>query len=187
MATPSPLTVEEWRAFLDEHNTNIFESAYVRAAVEEGTPAMSPERWEAGWAGAQPASEEAIVAVEERLGVRLPPSYRNFLKVSNGWEYVGPVDLFPLESIGWFTDLDEGLIEAWAGPEYFEEYLAVLKRCVLIGQDDGGSGCWWLLHVDGAGEDGECTAYDWWAGSSEVPERYDDFAALVRQEAKTFL
>jgi hypothetical protein len=187
MATPSPLTVEEWRAFLDEHNTNIFESASVREALEEGRLYVSPGRWEAGWAGAQPVSEEAIAAVEERLGVRLPPSYRNFLKVSNGWECVGPVDLFPLESIGWFTDLDEGLIDAWVAPEYLDGSLAFLKRCVLIGQDDGGSGCWWFLHVDGAREDGEYTAYDWWAGSGEVPEPYDDFATLVRQEAKTFL
>ncbi|MDQ0813221.1 hypothetical protein QFZ63_004935 [Streptomyces sp. B3I7] len=73
------------------------------------------------------------------------------------------------------------------GPEYVEEYLAVLKRCVPAGRDDGGSGCWRLLHVDSAGEDGECTAYDWWPGEGELPESYDHFAALVRQEAKTFL
>jgi hypothetical protein len=184
MATPSPLTVEEWRAFLDEHNTSIFESAFVRAAIEEDRQVVSPERWEAGWAGAEPVGEEAIVAVEERLGVRLPPLYRNFLKVSDGWEFMGPIDLFPLERIGWFTDLEDELIDAWAGPEYFEEYLAVLKRCVLIGQDDGGSGCWWLLHVDSAGEDGECAAYQWWPGDGSLPESYDDFTALVRQEAK---
>jgi hypothetical protein len=187
MPTPSPLTVEEWRAFLDEHNTGIFESARVRAAIEEGRQVVSVERWEARWAGAEPVSEEAIVAVEERLGVRLPPSYRNFLKVSDGFEHVGPVDLLPLEEIGWFGDLDDGLIEAWAGPDDFEEYLVLLKRCVLIGRDDGGSGCWWLLHVDSAGEDGECAAYEWWPGEGELPEVYDGFADLVRQQAKTFL
>ncbi|MDQ0787208.1 SMI1/KNR4 family protein [Streptomyces sp. B3I8] len=187
MAPPTPLTVEEWRAFLDEHNTGIFESARVRAAIEEDRQVVSPERWEAGWAGAEPVGEEAIVAAEERLGVRLPPSYRNFLKVSDGFERVGPVHLLPLERIGWFADLDDGLIDAWAGPEDFEEYLTVLKRCVVIGQDDGGTGCWWLLHVDSAGEDGECTAYDWSAGEAALPEPYDDFATMVREESRMFL
>ncbi|MFD8203865.1 SMI1/KNR4 family protein [Streptomyces sp. NPDC059701] len=34
---------------------------------------------------APPATREEIAAAEERLGTRLPPSYRGFLEVSNGW------------------------------------------------------------------------------------------------------
>ncbi|WP_405866165.1 SMI1/KNR4 family protein [Streptomyces sp. NBC_00005] len=39
--------------------------------------------------GFPPASEERILAVEERLGHRLAPSYRTFLAVSDGWRNAG--------------------------------------------------------------------------------------------------
>ncbi|MCZ9339062.1 SMI1/KNR4 family protein, partial [Streptomyces sp. TRM76130] len=37
------------------------------------------------WLGFPPASEERITAMEKRLGRRMPPSYRQFLQVSDGW------------------------------------------------------------------------------------------------------
>ncbi len=53
------------------------------------------------------AGEAAIVAAEERLGRRLPPSYREFLAVSDGWhvdETAGVYQLGGVEDIGWFQD-----------------------------------------------------------------------------------
>src|ERR1700728_3429640 len=44
-----------------------------------------------GWCGAPPASEDEILKAEKRLGVQLPPSYRSFLLISNGWR---PFDYF---------------------------------------------------------------------------------------------
>ena len=44
---------------------------------------------EARWLGFPPASEERIAAMEERLGRRMPPSYREFLAVSDGWRHAG--------------------------------------------------------------------------------------------------
>ncbi|MFI6169286.1 SMI1/KNR4 family protein [Nocardia sp. NPDC051052] len=46
-----------------------------------------------GWIGYEPAGADAVVAAEERLGIRLPPTYRNFLMASNGSGYMGHVDL----------------------------------------------------------------------------------------------
>jgi len=43
----------------------------------------------ARWLGLPPASEERIAAMEERLGRRMPPSYRRFLEVSDGWRHAG--------------------------------------------------------------------------------------------------
>jgi cell wall assembly regulator SMI1 len=37
------------------------------------------------WLGRPPASDSQISQAEERLGIALPPSYRTFLRVSNGW------------------------------------------------------------------------------------------------------
>jgi hypothetical protein len=44
---------------------------------------------QARWLGLPSASEERIAAMEERLGRRMPPSYREFLKVSDGWRHAG--------------------------------------------------------------------------------------------------
>ncbi|WP_016909390.1 SMI1/KNR4 family protein [Streptomyces xiaopingdaonensis] len=181
MTTPSPLTVAEWRAFLDEYNARNIDSDEVREAIEEHRMVISQERLDAGWAGAEPAGEEAIVAAEERLGVRLPPSYRNFLQVTDGWENLGPVDPFRVGEIGWFADLAADLMRIWSESGTFAEYFAILKRCLLIADDNGGSGCYWLLHADSAREDGEWTAYEWWPGDGDDPEPCDDFAAMVRQ------
>jgi hypothetical protein len=41
-----------------------------------------------GW-GFPPASEERIAAMEERLGRRVSPSYREFLEVGDGWRHAG--------------------------------------------------------------------------------------------------
>ncbi|NJP72780.1 SMI1/KNR4 family protein [Streptomyces sp. C1-2] len=186
MTPPFPLTTAEWHTWLSDYNAEVINSADVRTAIEEDRQVISQERLDAGWAGAPSAGEEAIVAVEERLGVRLPPSYRNFLKVSDGWEYLGPIDLFRVGEIGWLADIDGDLLEAW-DMEYFQEQLAILRRCVMIAHDNGGSGCWWLLHADSAREDGEWTAYEWWPGDGSDPEPYDDFATMVRKAKETWL
>ncbi|MFD7922952.1 SMI1/KNR4 family protein [Streptomyces sp. NPDC059740] len=178
---PSPLTVAEWRAFLSDYNTRLIDSDMVRTAVEEDRQVISKERLAAGWAGAEPASEEAVVAAEERLGVRFPPSYRNFLRASDGWECIGQLDLRRVDQVGWFDDLFADLLGVWAELEHFEDQLAVLQRCLLIGDEEGGSGGYFLLHADGVGEGGEWTAYEWWPGDGGDPEPYDDFAAMMRK------
>ncbi|MCX4681964.1 SMI1/KNR4 family protein [Streptomyces sp. NBC_01433] len=180
MSTPSPMTVAEWRAFLGDYSVGHIDSDEAREAIDKHRQVISEQRLEAGWAGGEPAGEETIVAAEERLGVRFPPSYRNFLQVSDGWESLGFVDLFQVEDIGWFADLYADLVEAWSDSS-FVDHLALVKRCLLIADDDGGSGCYWLLHADSIGENGEWTAYVWWPGDGGDPEPYHDFAAMVRQ------
>jgi hypothetical protein len=85
-------------------------------------------RWEADWQAhgpeaeedrrplaAPPATEADIAAAEARLGVRLPPSYREFLTVSNGWRRTGVFvsGLRPVGQIGWFRDLEREWYEIW--------------------------------------------------------------------------
>ncbi|EPD94474.1 hypothetical protein HMPREF1486_03027 [Streptomyces sp. HPH0547] len=180
-----PLTVGEWRAFLTDYNARHIDSEEVREAIAEHRQVISEERLKAGWAGTEPAGEEAILSAEKRLGVHLPPSYRNFLHVSDGWEDIGLVDLHRVGDIGWFTDLEPDLLETWSRFAVFTDQFPLLKRSLLIGQDDGGSGCYWLLHADSVREDGEWTAYEWWPGDGDDPEPYDDFATLVREAAST--
>lgn len=80
-------------------------------------------RWQAEWVpradrdgnggqtvvplGRPGADEAAIAAAEERLGRRLPPSYREFLAVSDGWhvdQMAGVYRLGGAADIDWFRD-----------------------------------------------------------------------------------
>jgi hypothetical protein len=64
--------------------------------------------------------EEDILAAENRLGIKLPPSYRSFLKVSNGWPEMGaaePGKLWSANQIQWLRDQDPETIERWANSE----------------------------------------------------------------------
>ncbi|HIE1097848.1 MULTISPECIES: SMI1/KNR4 family protein [Stenotrophomonas] len=65
------------------------------------------------WCGVPGASEVAIANAENRLGVRLPKSYRDFLKVSNGFVLPGRfVDiLLPVELIRPFGQDNEEIVQ----------------------------------------------------------------------------
>ncbi|MER5650694.1 SMI1/KNR4 family protein [Streptosporangium sp. NPDC002524] len=71
-----------------------------------------------GWLGATGASETELARHEERLGVRLPPSYREFLQVTNGWDKktYSSLHLLPVAELGWTRDVDPYLAEVW-GPK----------------------------------------------------------------------
>jgi hypothetical protein len=60
---------------------------------------------ESEWLGFPGASEVQIAAVEARLSISLPPSYREFLKVSNGWRQTTPFiyRILAIEEVEWFA------------------------------------------------------------------------------------
>ncbi len=68
------------------------------------------------WLGYPGATEEQILAVEARLGITLPPSYRAFLKASNGWKETTPFikHLWSVDKIAWFAETH---------PEWFQQWL----------------------------------------------------------------
>ena len=71
------------------------------------------------WPGNSGASEDQLSAVEKRLKVKLPPSYRAFVAASNGWRQASravPV-LRPVESIKWFRKEHADWVEAYAGAQ----------------------------------------------------------------------
>ena len=105
---PPPLdSVEAWRRFLDRYRL-----LAARVARLEGW--SFPEDWEY-----RPATQREIAETEDRLGVRLPPSLRNFYLVTNGWPADGwthpainPLDLlnyleFHKPDLGLYAIADE--------------------------------------------------------------------------------
>jgi hypothetical protein len=184
MSPSPPLTVAEWREFLGSYSSEFLNSRFLREAEAEGRAQwmVSEVQRQTGWLGYEPASEEAVRAAEERLGIVLPPAYRNFLLASNGWSNIAySVDLLKAEEIGWFAELEPQLLAAWSEPgmEHFAEHIRVLERCLLISNDNGGHAERWLLGAGNIAQNGEWTAYEWWPGAGGDPEPHDNFAALV--------
>jgi hypothetical protein len=183
------LTPESWRDLLGTWSRETL-------AIDEYRWEFPSEVVEAGWLGYPGASEATIAAAEARLGVALPPSYRAFLSVTNGWRatktFVGR--LRPVEEIGWYRDEDPGRIEAWRGGERDQ-----LEQHGL-GEDERATGYWlpraiavsdyldgtYLLVPRQVGPDGEWRAWffaPWVPGEHEYPTFWD----LMVEEHASFL
>ncbi len=131
--------------------------AEFRAAT--GRPAQSIAR--------PPATEAAITATEERTGTRLPPSYREFLGVSNGlgdiWSSSGEAWLLPVDAVApadargsdhlaALREVERSIAEHLPEPGLFldgtlsggEEFtrilIAQLEKSLVIGLLGGGEG-----------------------------------------------
>lgn len=89
-----------------------------RIAGDEGLEELTNEMIGSQWLGHPGASEAKIQVAESRLGVKLPNSYREFLKISNGWanfrEHVFNFHLLPVEQIDWLVSLSPEASEAWS-------------------------------------------------------------------------
>ncbi|RSS53635.1 SMI1/KNR4 family protein [Streptomyces sp. WAC07061] len=73
------MKTDDWEPFLRAW------SAERETAVRAEAPAEPP----LGWLGFDPAPPERIAALEARLGLGLPASYRSFLEVTDGWRWAG--------------------------------------------------------------------------------------------------
>ena len=101
----------EWKSFLTEYNRELL-------SYEEIVEALPRDFLKAGWLGYDGAREAEIATTETRLGTRLPPSYRAFLKTSNGWRFpcVSIFDLLPAGKLAWFRERHQFWIDAYIGP-----------------------------------------------------------------------
>jgi hypothetical protein len=74
---------------------------------------------ETGWLGTVGATEGELTALEERLSLKLPPSYRSFLTTTNGW---GPTSfavdrLLAAHEVVRFADSEPEWLAIWAENE----------------------------------------------------------------------
>jgi hypothetical protein len=101
----------EWKTFLTEYNEELL-------SYEQIVEALPRELIKAVWLGYNGVAEAEIVATEKRLDTRLPPSYRTFLKVSNGWRFpsVSIFDLLPATKVVWFREQNQDWIDAYVVP-----------------------------------------------------------------------
>ncbi|MEV1240184.1 SMI1/KNR4 family protein [Nonomuraea sp. NPDC050022] len=64
-----------------------------------------------------PATEAEVRQLEERLGMELPPGYRQFLLFANGWGSDDDCCLLRVKEVGWLRDVDPPIAESWSAPK----------------------------------------------------------------------
>jgi hypothetical protein len=191
----------DWRPFLE---------TWSRELIEAGAyPDLPAEVAESGWLGFPGATDEQLTGVEERLGVGLPPSYREFLTVSNGWRQTGTSiwRMWSTEELDWFRVRNSEWIDAYVNPFAFgelneeppltdDDYLVYddaqdpaffrneyLESALEI--SDTGDSAIYLLNPKIVTLDGEWEAWlfaNWLPGAS----RHRSFADLMQAEHESF-
>lgn len=140
---------------------------------------------------APPAAEAEIAAAEERLGTRLPPSYRRFLAASNGWRLdEGSVyRLGAAHEIDWFGDpfgmtpaYQEQLTERSTEQEVL--LAGMWRRALRLETDSDMS--YALLDPGDTDEDGEWALYVYKGWNGEHPHRYPSFRAYMQRMYQSF-
>lgn len=196
------MTEFDWRLFLERWSRELIE------AGEE--PELAPEIRASGWLGFPGATEEQLAAADARLGTSLPPSYRDFLRASNGWRGSGTFiwRVWSTDEIDWFRVRNREWIDAYARPlgpssgpirkpstpdaEYFlygddqdsasfrPEYLESALEISEVGDS-----AIYLLNPEVVTPDGEWEAWffgNWLPGAN----RYRSFAGLMQAEYRSF-
>lgn len=166
---------------------------------------------DSGWLGYPPTKSEIIKETEHRLGVVLPPSYKNFLGVTNGWQCTTDVvdSIWPIEGINWLHINQKDLLDdfdpssynsrwsssiydndksysaygAQQSPIHFRfDHLRNALQITPFADDWGG----YVLIPDVVGPDGEWEA---WYFSPELlgAHRYRSFWDLMIAEHQRFL
>ncbi|MGW4469776.1 SMI1/KNR4 family protein [Nonomuraea sp. NPDC004354] len=189
MSTPS----YAWLDLLRTGSEKILEWNYRDHAEQRKYETRDPQRL-----GSTGASEEEIARAEERLGITLPPSYRQYLQAANGWDIVGYGEghLASATEIGWLRDVDPDIALGWSDedlpPVSDEEYFTYdegqdcclhfrteyIPDTLWIGEHDEGA---FLLNPHIMTPDGEWEA---WFMASWLPgaTRFRSFWDLMRDQ-----
>ncbi|HEY2587712.1 MAG TPA: HEAT repeat domain-containing protein [Tepidisphaeraceae bacterium] len=109
------MEVFDWAAFLRKWNKEMLASPMAKDLPESVR--------EAGWLGFPQATEPQIAEAERRLGIALPPSYKAFLLVSNGWHKTGhAIDrVWPIDQADWFRVTDPDWVASFSAPSSYVE------------------------------------------------------------------
>ncbi|MFI9759286.1 SMI1/KNR4 family protein [Streptomyces sp. NPDC051963] len=180
-------TAFDWRSFLLGWSGEWADSLPEGETRGEDDEAAQRTRW----LGFPSASEERITTLEERLGRRMPPSYREFLKVSDGWRHAGGfVSLLAGTSDAHWHNDESGLavmfeeyLDDDAGPEERRE-VDLWRRGLQLDVESDATHV--LLDPEDVDEDGEWAVYTWASWRAAPPERHANFLEFMRDMHREF-
>src|SRR4051812_4520962 len=110
----------DWKEFLSEWSREIIASKqfaeFLTRRAGESAGSYTADVLASGWLGYPGATDEHIAAAEARLGIGLPPDYREFLQTSNGWRWTNSFieRIWPVEEIRWLRSSDPDIITDWS-------------------------------------------------------------------------
>jgi hypothetical protein len=179
-------TIDDWRSFLVR-----WSQEWADARDPDEPAERDAEALRACWLGFPPASEERILALEERLGHRLPPSYRTFLAVSDGWRHAGGFVwlLAGIDGVRWHEDaagLAEYYREDLGDDATFEEALVAGMWERALQLDVESDAAYVLLDPGDVDSDGEWAVYCYASWRASPPERYASFRAFMEAMYREF-
>jgi hypothetical protein len=187
-----------WRPFLERYSRELLADKRIRSELPEEVVISE-------WMGSAPASEGELLELEDRLGKRLPPSYRQFLATTNGWRATGYFigQIWPATSVDWFRVHNQDWIDAYLEPGQGEPPLSLEEHLVYGKQQDScrfrceylqstlqisamGDSAVYLLGPEVQTPSGEWEAWffgNWLPGA----RRYRSFWDLLQEERQAFL
>ncbi|MES5823367.1 SMI1/KNR4 family protein [Streptomyces sp. RG80] len=177
----------DWRSFL-----LTWSGEWADSLRDDETRDQSDEAArQARWLGFAPAPAERIAAMEERLGRRMPPSYREFLAVSDGWRHAGGFVwlLAGCEEVHWhnneseLADLFEEYLDEDSDPEERRE-ADLWRRGLQLEVESDATHV--LLDPEDVDEEGEWAVYTWASWRAAPPERHANFREFMRDMYREF-
>jgi HEAT repeat protein len=166
--TPPPTNEVRWAELLKELSEFRLSDPRVASGASE-------RKIRERWLGEPAATEQEIEALERRLGQHLPPSYRSFLAVSNGFTQQSSFihRLYGANEVDWFGARNKG----WA--DAYRQTYPNLPLCLQI--SDVGDSAVVLLNPKTVSSDGEWQTYffaNWMAGARP----YGSFREFMEEE-----
>jgi hypothetical protein len=116
-AVNNALTTRTERFAMSDFDWQELMQQWNQAAFADTTcaPFISRQAHTTRWLGYPGATDVEIVAAELRLDTHLPPSYRSFLRYTNGWQMLNGViwQLWSTSTLDWHAARSQDLIDEW--------------------------------------------------------------------------
>jgi hypothetical protein len=183
----------DWDTWLKQYNALLLERLNRSELLYY--PPKVVEAVKGGWLGEEAATEADVQALEARLGLRLPPSYRQFLLTSNGFVQAGMLvpRLYSCTEVGLFREIETYAYDEWTKypapsqtdigkeqdlPDFFVHFLPSL---IIVSESEVAGTARYLLNPARKTQNGEWEAYyyaHWVPGAN----RYASFWELMQRE-----
>lgn len=142
------------------------------------------------WLGYDGATEEQIISSENKLSVKFPTSYKEFLYISNGWRYLGTYILRVscVEDVDWYINKskEEYGIYIEANKDIQSSDIANLKYTLQITEQIKSELYTYHLNSKSVSKNGEWEAWTFWKYQDLDIQKYTSFYELMLNEYNSF-
>jgi hypothetical protein len=161
------------------------------AHADEAGLDVTAEMRASGWIGSRPASAADITATERRLERSLPPSYREFLALADGWPVLSMDfrQVRPVAEVDWVAAADPGFYKVVCSDNGYEwppdgdDGPPLMNRAVLLNSGTDS----FLYDTGRVAADGEWATTCWTSWYPGAGDRQPSFRAGLESHYATFV